>query len=216
MNRTIQTSTLLLSSAIVSTTVMASDDPSNYQIYTTGFQHTQSLQDQLKQTRGELFFKDMGLFIGASDAAKQTPTLKTSKGNDNLDIDAYAGIKKKVGLLGYHFGVMSYNNGVNKNIELQEYFVGGSLKNLSFSYASNNDGEEYTQLNLSHAISSLIFGVHVGETSNLSGGKYKDWSLHACKVFKDFKVNAIMTNSENPVIKGTEFNLGMEKSLKWF
>ena len=142
MNKTIAIATFLLSAVTVSTTVIAGDDPSSYQIYTTGFQHSQSLQEQLKQTRGELFFRDMGLFVGAADTSNQDQNKPTSKTDGNIDINAYAGIKKKLGLLGYHFGVMSYNNAQNTNIKLQEYFVGGSVKNLSFSYASNENGED--------------------------------------------------------------------------
>lgn len=216
MNKTIAIATFLLSAVTVSTTVIAGDDPSSYQIYTTGFQHSQSLQEQLKQTRGELFFRDMGLFVGAADTSNQDQNKPTSKTDGNIDINAYAGIKKKLGLLGYHFGVMSYNNAQNTNIKLQEYFVGGSVKNLSFSYASNENGEDYTQLNLSRVIASMSIGIHLGETNTLYGNKYRDWSLHASKVFKDYKINAIMTTSEDPIIKGTAFNLGMQKNLKWF
>jgi len=188
-----------------------SKSPATYQIFETGFQHTKPLHEKLNQRHGELFFKNSGLFLGASDAVFQ----ERVESEDKQEVDAYAGIKKNHGLIGYHFGVKSYNTATHKDIELQEYFVGGNIKNLSFSYASNDEGE-YTQLNLSHMISSMTLGIHLGETVNFIGEKYKDWSLHASKVFKDITINAIMTNSENPVIKGTEFNLGMEKSFKWF
>ena len=185
--------------------------PSSYKISETGFQHAKPLQQRLTQRQGELFFDTTGLFIGASDVEYQDRV----QSEDDPEIDAYAGIQKNVGLFGYHFGVKSYNASTNKDIEFQEYFVGANIKNLSFSYATNDEGE-YTQVNLSQPVASFTVGLHVGETISLLGEKYKDWSLHASKEFKDITVNAIMTNNENPVIHGTEFNLGVKKNFKLF
>jgi hypothetical protein len=210
------TSTLFTTSVLaISGNAMASyysaTSPAKYQIYETGYQHTMPLHEKLNQRQGELFFKNTGLFIGASDAIYQ----ERVESEDQAEVDAYAGIKKKHGLFGYHFGVKTYNSSMHKHIEFQEYFVGANIKNVSFSYASNDEGE-YTQLNLSHAISNFTLGLHLGETIHLLGEKYRDWSLYASKAFKSITFNAIMTNSEDPVIKGTEFNLGLEKSFKWF
>ncbi len=190
---------------------MAASYPSQYQISATGFQHSQPLHQKLNLRQGEMFFKESGLFFGASDAFYQD-RIKTE---EHTEVDAYAGIKKELGVIGYHMGIKAYNRSIEKEIDFQEYFVGGNINNLSFSYASNDDGE-YTQLNLSHAISSVMFGVHFGKTKSLLGDEFNDWSFHATKAFKNIRLNAIMSNSEDPIITGTEFNLGLERSFKWF
>lgn len=202
------TSVCALASA---TGAWASSYPNQYHITGTGFQHAQPLHQKLNQRQGELFFRDTGLFLGASDTVYQDRI----ESEEHTEVDAYAGIKKDLGLIGYHFGFKSYNRSIEKDIEFQEYFVGGNIKNLSFSYASNDDGE-YTQLNLSHAISSVTVGFHLGKTKSFYGDEFSDWSVHASKEFKNIKFNAIMSNSDNPVVSGTEFNLGMERKFKWF
>ncbi len=190
---------------------VAASNPYEYVISETAFQPAIPLQKKLSQRQGELYFKDSGLFFGASDAVFEDRIVS----KEHTEVDAYAGIKKDFGLLGYHFGIKSYNRSIEKDLEFQEYFVGGNIKNLSFSYASNDLGE-YTQLNISQPVSSVILGIHVGKTQTLLGDEYNDWSLHASKDFKKVKLNAIMSNSDNPRIKGTEFNLGLERKFKWF
>jgi len=185
--------------------------PSKYQISDAGFNRSSSLQEKLSQTQGELFFKKTGLYIGASDVTHQDRIVD----EDIYEIDTYAGIKKRVGVFGYHFGLKSYNRAINKDLVVQEMYVGANIDDLSFSYATNDEGE-YTQINLAHAISSVSFGIHMGETKTLFGEAFADWSIHASKNYKSMVFNAIMTKSENPLFNETEFNVGVEKEFSLF
>lgn len=185
--------------------------PAQYQITDAGFNRAIPLQKKLSTTQGELFFKETGIYIGASDVAYQDKVAS----EDYYEIDTYAGIKKKIGLFGYHLGFKSYNRAINKDLEVQELYVGANIKDLSFSYATNDEGE-YKQINLTHEISSVNIGVHLGETKTQFGQAYADWSIHASRKYKTYMFNAIMTKSDNPLYNATEFNLGLEKALTLF
>ncbi|MDH5259706.1 MAG: hypothetical protein OEX07_16955, partial [Gammaproteobacteria bacterium] len=170
-----------------------------------------SLQDKLSTTQGELFFKKTGIYVGASDVAYQERVAN----EDHYEIDTYAGIKKSLGIFGYHLGLKSYNRAINKDLEVQELYVGANIQALSFSYATNDDGE-YKQINLSHAISSVNVGLHLGETKTFFGKAFSDWSVHASKTYNNLIFNAIMTKSDNPLYDNAEFNFGVEKALSLF
>ena len=197
--------------ALSSTPLHAEFYPAQYQISGAGFNHSTSLQEKLTTTQGELFFKDTGLYVGASDVMHQDKVAS----DDHYEIDTYAGIKKQVGLFGYHLGIKSYNRAINKDIEVQEMYIGGNIRDLSFSYATNDIGE-YKQINLSHAISSVNVGVHIGETKTLFGDAFSDWSIYASRTYKKLIFNAIMAKSSNPLLSQTEFNLGVERSISLF
>lgn len=200
---------LLLSSS--STSLFAEYYPAQYQITEAGFNHTAPLQEKLATTQGELFFKKTGIYVGASDVTYQDKIAS----DDFYEIDTYAGIKKSIGLFGYHFGVKSYNRALNKNLAVQELYIGGNIQAISFSFATNEEGE-YKQINLSHDLSSVNVGLHMGETTTLFGKAYADWSVYANRTYKNLSFNAIMTRSENPLNNGTEFNFGVEKAISLF
>ena len=205
----LKTCAVLLS--VVSTPLYAEFYPSQYQISDAGFNHSISLQEKLSTTQGELFFKKSGVYIGASDVVYQDQIAN----EDHYEIDTYAGLKKKIGLFGYHVGFKSYNRAINKDLEVQEYYVGANIKDLAISYASNDIGE-YKQINLSHDISSINIGVHLGETTTWLGDAFSDWSVYASRAYKSIIFNAIMTKSENPLNNDTEFNFGIEKAISLF
>lgn len=197
--------------ATFGTLVNAGYYPAQYQITNAGFNHASSLQEKLKTTQGELFFKETGFYVGASDVAYQDKVAS----DEFYEIDTYAGIKKNLGLFGYHLGFKSYNRALNKDLEVQELYVGGNIQDLSFSYATNDEGE-YKQVNLTKDISAVNVGVHLGETKTLFGKAFSDWSVHASRTYKKMIFNAIMTKSENPINNNTEFNLGIEKEISLF
>jgi len=202
-------SALLLSAICFS--VQAESYPSEFQISDAGFNRSASLHDKLATTQGEIFFEDTGIYIGASDVAYQDKVADQGF----YEIDTYAGIKKTLGFLGYHLGFKSYNRAINKDLKVQEVYVGANIKDLSFSYATNDEGE-YKQINLSHDISSVNLGFHVGETTTLFGQAFSDWSVYAKHTYNKLIFNAIITKSENPLYNATEFNLGVEKAFSFF
>jgi len=185
--------------------------PGSYQITTGAFNYSQPLEDKLNTTRGEYFFRKSGLYLGASDAIHKDKV--TSK--DSYEIDAYAGLKKELGLIGYHLGMKSYNRSIEKDVEIQELYIGGNIKDLHFSYATNDEGI-YTQLNYIHEISNMSIGLHVGKTSLLIGKEFRDWSIHASKIYKGMTFNAIMTKSEDPLNSDTQLNFGVARKLSLF
>jgi len=201
----------LLLLSISSAPLHAEYYPSKYQISQAGFNHVTPLQQKLSTTQGELFFKKTGIYIGASDVAYQDKVAS----DEFYEIDTYAGIKKKIGLFGYHLGLKSYNRALNKELEVQELYIGGNIQAVSFSYATNEEGE-YKQLNLSHDVSSINVGLHLGETTTLFGKAFSDWSIYANRTYKKFTFNAIVTKSENPLYNNTEFNFGVAKVVSLF
>lgn len=192
-------------------TAHAASYPAQYKISDSGFYQSLSLQEKLSTNRGEVYFKDYGLYVGASDVAYPDRVVS----DDFYEIDTYAGIKKKIGIFGYHVGVKSYNRALNKDLTFQEMYIGGMIQNLSFSYATNESGI-YRQLNLFHDVLSVKVGMHVGETLTLFGQTFSDWSVYASRTYKKMNFNAIMTKSDNPLYNNTEFNLGVEKEFSLF
>ncbi len=196
----------------VSTAVHAEYYPSQYKITNAGFNHAAPLQEKLSTKQGEVFFEKTGIYIGASDVAHQDQAVD----NKFYEIDTYAGIKKTLGLFGYHLGLKSYNRALNKNIDVQELYVGGNIQDVSFSYATNSDGE-YRQINLNQDISTVNFGFHFGETKTFFGQAFSDWSVSASRAYKKLVFNAIMTKNDNPLLLNTtEFNFGIKKHLSLF
>lgn len=203
---------LLLSAASAASTALHAEYyPSQYKISDAGFNRTASLQEKLSTTQGELFFKKTGIYIGASDVAYEHKVVD----KDFYEIDTYAGIKQTLGFVGYHLGFKSYNRAINKDIEVQEMYIGGNIRDVSFSYATNDEGE-YKQINLNRSLSFANFGMHLGETTTLFGEAFSDWSVHASRQYKKLIFNAIMTKSENPMLNNTEFNLGVTRAISFF
>ena len=196
---------------LLSTTLYAEYYPSQYKVSEAGFNHAAPLQEKLSTTQGEVFFKKSGIYVGASDVTYEDRVVD----EDYYEIDTYAGIKKTLGLFGYHLGFKSYNRAINKDIEVQELYIGANIKDVSFSYATNDEGE-YKQINLSRDISSFNFGLHLGETTTLIGDAFADWSIHASRTYKKLIFNAIMTKSKNPTLNDTEFNLGVSRAITLF
>ena len=185
--------------------------PSEFSYTEAGFNHSQPLQEKLNTVRGELKFKKSGFYIGASDALYQ----ERITDEENYEMDAYAGIKQDYGHFGYHLGLKSYNRSVEKDIEFQEYYIGGRYRNLGLGYATNEDGE-YTQINYKHKLPLVTVGVHIGKTKPLRGDEYSDWSIHASKMYQSLRFNAVMTKSEDPNNNDTQFNLGVERTFSLF
>jgi len=194
-----------------STSLHAEYYPSQYQITSAGFNHSKPLQKKLTTTRGELFFKETGVYIGASDVEYEDKVAD----KDRYELDTYAGIKKSLGLIGYHLGFKSYNRSLNKSLQVQEVYVGANLRDLSFSYATNEEGE-YKQINLNHDISAFNLGLHLGKTTTLLGQVFTDWRIQASRTYKKIMFNAIVTKSEDPRLNETEFNLGVKKVVSFF
>jgi len=204
-------STICVALTSYHSSVIAAYYPSDFSYTEAGFNHSQPLQEKLNTTRGEVKFKKTGLYIGASDAIYKERIVD----EERYEMDAYAGIKQNYGNFGYHLGVKSYNRSVEKDIELQEYYIGGNFRNLGLAYATNEDGE-YTQLNYKHKLPMATIGFHIGKTTPLLGEEYSDWSVHASRMYKSMRFNAVMTKSEDPLNSDTQFNLGVEHSLSLF
>ena len=204
-------------------TCIAANYPTQYQIFGAGYQKSMPLQEKLELRRGEFYHKRSGLYFGAQDTVHNDYIPETSKSNREAEhnkVDAYAGLKKQLGIFGYHLGVKSYNqlfraDTLDKEIEVQEMYVGGNIKSLYVSYATNNDGA-YTQLNVKHDISNLTLGFHLGKTDSNLGDDFTDWSLFATKAINDMKLNAIMTQSDDPNNSDLQINFGIEKELSLF
>ncbi len=199
----------------------AASYPAEYQIFGASYQKSMPLQEKLALKQGEFFHKKTGFYFGASDSVYGTEnTTKDNQNNDNYKLDAYAGLKQQIGIFGYNFGFKSYNQlldteTLNKEIEVQEMYIGGNIKALHLSYATNNEGA-YTQLNVKHDISNLTVGFHLGKTTPILGEDFSDWSLYATKAINNMKLNAIMTQSEDPNNNDMQFNFGIEKELSLF
>ena len=185
--------------------------PSDFTYTEAGFNQSQPLQEKLKTTRAEIKFKKSGFYIGASDAVYKDRIVD----EELTEMDAYAGIKQNYGNFGYNMGVKSYNRSIEKELEVQEYYVGGNFLNLGMSYATNEDGE-YTQLNYKHKLPIATVGFHLGKTKPVFGEEYSDWSVHASRMYKSLRFNAVMTKSEDPLNSDTQFNFGVERSLSLF
>lgn len=210
LKRILTLSSLLLIGSSINA-AFAGNYPFQYQYDQAGFNPALPLQQKLNTTRGEYLFEDSGLYFGASDAVYQDRIVS----EDHYEMDAYAGWKKSLGKFGYNLGLKSYNRSIVKNIEVQELYVGGSFEDLSVSYATNDEGE-YTQMNLMTDVSSIRFGLHVGKTKPVVGEEFADWSVHASKMYRNVTFNAIMTKSDNPFNKETQFNVGFQRALSLF
>jgi len=206
-------STICITLTSYHTVVNAAYYPSDFSYTEAGFNHSQPLQEKLNTTRGEVRFQKTGLYIGASDAIYKERIVD----EEHYEMDAYAGIKQNYGSFGYHLGIKSYNRSVEKDIELQEYYIGGNFRNLGLAYATNEDGE-YTQINYKHKLPmATIVGFHIGKTTlPLLGEEYSDWSVHASKMYKNMRFNAVMTKSDDPQNNDAQFNFGVERSLSLF
>jgi len=206
--------------------VSAASYPIQYQIFDAGYQPSIPLQERLSAKQGEFFHKSSGFYVGASDAMipdqqnqSISPTHPDRMEDENYRVDAYVGIKKRVGIFGYHLGLKSYNrtieHAISREMEVQEMYIGGNIRELYLSYATNSIGE-YTQLNLSREISNMKLGFHLGKTKPLIGDEFVDWSLHASKSIEELTVNAILTQSDNPDNKDMQFNIGIERQFSFF
>ena len=204
-------STFFIALASHHSSVSATQYPSDFSYTEAGFNQSQPLQEKLNATRGEIKFQKSGFYIGASDAMYKERILS----DEFQEMDAYAGIKQNYGNFGYHLGMKSYNRSVDKDLEVQEYYIGGNFHNLGVSYATNEDGE-YTQLNFKHRLPLATVGFHIGKTTPLLGEEYSDWSVHASKMYKSLRFNAVMTKSDDPLNSDTQFNFGVERSLSLF
>ena len=204
-------STICVALCSYHTSVTAAYYPSDFSYTEAGFNHSQPLEEKLNTTRGEVRFKKTGFYLGASDAIYKERIVN----EDRYEMDAYAGIKQSYGDFGYHLGVKSYNRSVEKDIELQEYYIGGNFRNVGVAYATNEDGE-YTQLNYKYKLPIATVGFHIGKTTPLLGEEYSDWSVHASRMYKSVRFNAVMTKSEDPLNNDTQFNFGVEHSLSLF
>jgi len=200
----------------------ASSYPTEYQIFGAGYQKSMPLQEKLALKQGEFFHKKTGFYFGATDSVNDDgeTSQNDQNNNDQYKLDAYAGLKHQIGIFGYNLGFKSYNQllnteTLNKEIEVQEMYIGGSIKSLHLSYATNNEGA-YTQLNFKHDISDLTVGFHLGKTTPLLGEDFNDWSLYATKAINNMKLNAIMTQSEDPNNNDMQINFGIEKELSLF
>jgi len=200
----------------------AANYPTKYQIFGAGYQKSMPLQEKLARKQGEFFHKKSGLYFGAAEPQKEDEALVEygSENKEQYKLDAYAGLKQQVGIFGYHLGFKSYNRvlapeTLNKDIEVQEVYVGGNIKAFHLSYASNDEGE-YTQLNFKHDVSNLTVGFHLGKTKPLLGEEFTDWSLYASKSINSMKLNAIMTQSEDPNNSDMQINFGVERELSLF
>ncbi|HFE39532.1 MAG TPA: hypothetical protein ENK06_14150 [Gammaproteobacteria bacterium] len=185
--------------------------PSDFYYSEAGFNDSKPLQEKLKTTRGEFLFKETGLYIGASDAIYQDRI----RDKEHYEMDAYAGIRQRYGNFGYNLGFKSYNRSIAKDVEVQEVYIGGFFQGIGLSYASNELGK-YTQLNIKHKLSFATIGFHIGKTKLALGEAFSDWSIHASRMYKSMKFNAIMTKSEDPLNNDTQINLGIERSLSLF
>jgi len=186
--------------------------PSEFYYSEAGFNQSKPLQEKLNTTQGEFFFRKTGLYVGATDSTSYS---KNQYDEENYELDAYAGIKQNYGDFGYHFGFKSYNRSTEKDIDVQEMYVGGNYRNFGLSYASNDRGE-YTQINYKYKLSIATLGFHVGKTKPVVGEEFSDWSIHASKMYRSLRFNAIMTKSADPLNNDTQFNFGIERSLSLF
>ena len=205
---------------------LSANYPTKYQIFGAGYQKSMPLEKKLSIKQGEFFHKKTGFYFGANDSTHSTdeespPTSNNPNQKDPYKLDAYAGLKHQIGIFGYHFGFKSYNQALSTDtlnrdiIDVQEIYVGGNIKALHLSYASNDEGA-YTQLNFKHDLSNLTLGFHLGKTMPMLGEEFTDWSLYATKAFNNIKLNAIMTQSEDPQNNDVQFNLGVQKELSLF
>jgi hypothetical protein len=185
--------------------------PSEFSYTEAGFNQSRPLQEKLNTTRGEFLFKKTGLYVGASDAVYKDRIVD----DEHYEMDAYAGIKQNYGNFGYNFGLKSYNRSIDKDIEVQELYIGGNFRDIGLSYATNDDGE-YTQLNIKHKLPLATIGFHFGKTKPLLGEEFSDWSIHASKIYKKIRFNAVVTKSEDPLNDDTQFNFGVKRSLSLF
>lgn len=185
--------------------------PTNFNYSEAGFNQSQPLQDKLNTTRGEVLFEKTGIYVGASDVVYADRILN----EEYYEMDAYAGIKQLYGNFGYHFGLKSYNRSIEKEVEIQELYIGGNFRNFCLSYATNEDGE-YTQINFKHKLALATIGFHVGKTKPMLGESFSDWSVHASKVYKSIQFNAIMIKSEDPFNSDTQISIGLKQTLSLF
>jgi hypothetical protein len=165
-----------------------------------------------KPRQAEFYSESLGLYFGASDA------YSNSSESEKSEFDTYAGIAKKYGELGYNVGVKAYNQNLDSERNLNEFFVGGSYKLFNLGYATSDLGE-YAQIGVNHKMKSMDLQVHMGTTMPEKGESYYDWRINAVKQYKGLTLNASLINREVPTElreEGPELSVGLSRKISLF